>query len=274
MPELPEVETVVRTIARRAAGRRIAAFRSTWKKNVRPGFAAVGRGLVGRRVDRVWRRAKYVVFDLDDESRLLVHLRMSGRLVWSDDDRGTARHVRHRWRFEDGLELWFDDARKFGTVDWTRDLDAHCAALGVEPLERGFTTRRLAALVSGRARRLKPLLLDQTVIAGLGNIYADEALFAAGLHPLRSAASLTMDEVGRLHRAIRRVLREGIRRNGTSIDWIYPGGTMQEHLAVYGRGGEPCRQCGGLLELMRVSQRATVFCALCQPMPDALRRGS
>jgi formamidopyrimidine-DNA glycosylase len=204
---------------------------------------------------------------LDDGAHLLVHLRMSGRFEWLVDHEPAPRHVRSTWEFDDGSRLLFCDARKFGRVTYTRDLDAETAGLGPEPLNRGFTAGVLGDLLRRRKRQLKPLLLDQTVIAGLGNIYTDEALFRAGLHPARRSDGLSDEQVRRLHAAIRQVLRLAIRNHGTSIDWIYPGGWMQERLLVYGRTGESCRTCGTPIVALRVAQRGTHVCPRCQPRP-------
>lgn len=266
MPELPEVETIVRTYRPRLTGRRITAFTSTWAKNCAPSAALVRRGIVGRKIQGVTRRAKFIVFHLDDGGHLLVHLRMSGRFEWAAEHNGTLNHVRARWDLDDGNRLLLCDARKFGRIRFTRDFLAATAGLGPEPLERGFTAAVLERLLHQRRRQLKPLLLDQSVLAGLGNIYADEALFHAGLHPALCSNQLTAAQVVALHGAIRSILRLAIRHHGTSIDWIYPGGWMQKHLAVYGRTGEPCRKCGTAIVALRIAQRGTHICPRCQTL--------
>ncbi|MEW6199723.1 MAG: DNA-formamidopyrimidine glycosylase [Planctomycetota bacterium] len=265
MPELPEVETIVRTCRPRLEGRRIVAFRSLWPKNVAPGARAVSRVLAGQTITRLTRRGKHIVFELAD-GWLLVHLRMSGRLEWGEDPERPPAHVRAVWELDDGRRLLLCDARKFGRIIYTRDLAATTAGLGPEPLARDFTAASLERQLRARRRQLKPLLLDQSVIAGLGNIYADEALFHAGLHPLRRSDELTAAEIGRLHTVIRRVLRQAIAAHGTTIDWIYPGGWMQKRLRVYGRTGQPCRRCGTPIIALRVAQRGTHLCPRCQPL--------
>ena len=264
MPELPEVETIVRSCRPRLVGRRIVAFHSRWRKNVAPSLPAARRAIVGRRITALTRRAKLIVFRLDDGGCLLVHLRMSGRLEWADDHSPEPRHVRATWDLDDGQRLLFCDARKFGRILYTRDLAAATAVLGPEPLERGFTPAKLGHLLQRRRRQLKPLLLDQSVIAGLGNIYTDEALFLAGLHPTIRSDALNETNIRRLHQAIRDVLKLAIRHHGTSLDWIYPGGWMQERLLVYGRAGEPCRRCGTPIVALRIAQRGTHICPRCQ----------
>lgn len=283
MPELPEVETTVRLLRPRLLHARITGFRSRWARHVTPAVATVRRAIVGRTVREVSRRAKFAVLHLDDGTHLLVHLRMSGRLEWLETngtpyDQNSRRailptngrtpmgsHVRAWWDFESGDRLLFRDARKFGRIFYTRDLATFTAKLGIEPLADEFTLARLAELLRGRARLLKPLLLDQSVIAGLGNIYTDEALFAAGIHPLARANRLSKRQITALHGAIQTVLRRGIERNGASIDWVYQGGTMQDVLAVYGRGGEPCVCCNACIVRMVVGQRGTHVCPQCQP---------
>ncbi|MBL8879143.1 MAG: DNA-formamidopyrimidine glycosylase [Phycisphaerales bacterium] len=273
MPELPEVETVVRTLRPTITGRRVCDFRSLWPRQVSPSVRRVQSALVGRVVREVSRRGKYIVWRLDD-GVLLVHLRMSGRMEWAPANAAPSPHVRAIWEFEPAAagdrdesnlrRLWFCDARKFGRIRWISNLAELDAELGVEPLSDEFTPSYLAALLHARKRALKPLLLDQTLIAGLGNIYVDESLFRAGLHPLARADRVRAAGVQRLCRAVRAVLREAIRRNGTSIDWIYPDGGMQDHLRVYGRGDEPCRVCGAAIVRIVVGQRGTHFCPRCQ----------
>jgi formamidopyrimidine-DNA glycosylase len=278
MPELPEVETIVRNYGPLVCGRRVVAFASRCKKNCAPSAAAVRRGVVGRRIAKVTRRAKYIVMHLDDGAFLLVHLRMSGRFAWAADHARTPSHVRAVWEFERGDRLLFCDSRKFGRITLTRDLAGATAGLGVEPLEERFTAAVLGGELRRRSRRIKPLLLDQSIVAGLGNIYADEALHRARVHPERPSDSLDRLEIARLHRSIRAVLREGIRKNGTTIDWIYPGGNMQQSLRVYGRTGEPCRRCGAPIVALRVAQRGTHICPACQKARNGAepqrRRGS
>ncbi|MFO0837279.1 MAG: bifunctional DNA-formamidopyrimidine glycosylase/DNA-(apurinic or apyrimidinic site) lyase [Phycisphaerae bacterium] len=272
MPELPEVETVVRRLMPIVVGRTIRDFESRWRRQIAPSVPSVRTALIGRRIERAHRRAKYIVLDLDDGSWLLIHLRMSGRFEWTDSAAGVARnadapepaHVRAVWRLDDDRRLYFCDARKFGRIIHTRDLESGTGRLGIEPLSRAFTTRALAGILAKRRARLKPLLLDQSLVAGLGNIYVDESLFRARLHPLMPADRLHPAQVTALRVAIRHVLRAAIRRNGTSFDWVYPAGQMQNHLQVYGRAGEKCRRCGDTIVALRVGQRGTHVCPTCQ----------
>ncbi|MCG3125478.1 MAG: Formamidopyrimidine-DNA glycosylase [Phycisphaerae bacterium] len=219
---------------------------------------------MGRRIARVWRRGKYIVMQLEASGALLIHLRMSGRLEAAAGDAGEPRHTRAVFEFDDGLRLHFCDARRFGRIVLARDVESGTGGLGPEPLSDGFSALRLGRLLAGRRRQVKPLLLDQRVIAGLGNIYTDEALFRAGIHPLEPSDRIDGARVKRLHAAIRTVLKEGIRRNGASIDWVYPGGNMQESFRVYGRAGQACVTCGATIEYLRVGQRGTHVCPRCQ----------
>jgi formamidopyrimidine-DNA glycosylase len=277
MPELPEVETIVRAYRPRLEGRRIVRFVARVAKQARPSVAAVRRGIVGKRITRLWRRAKFIVADLEDgrlretergapDGHLLIHLRMSGGFDWMVVHKGEPPHVRAYFDLDDGNRLLFCDARKFGLIIYAADLEAATSHLGVEPLERSFTAAALETLLHGRARQLKPLLLDQSIVAGLGNIYADEALYQARLHPMRRSDRLTCREVGRLRAAIQAVLRRGIRYAGTSFDRVYRGGGMRKRLKVYGRAGRPCRRCKTPIEALRVAQRGTHVCPRCQPL--------
>jgi formamidopyrimidine-DNA glycosylase len=272
MPELPEVETIVRLCRPGLEGRRVRAFTSRWPKNCLPDAPSVRRAIVGRVIRTVARRGKFIVFRFAGGGHLLIHLRMSGRMAWADGPNHTPNHIRATWDLDDGRRLLFCDARKFGRILYTDDLAAATAGLGPEPLDRCFTPAVLGRLLHQRRRQLKPLLLDQSVIAGLGNIYTDEVLFRAGLHPLVRSDRLTAAQVRRLHEAIRYLLRLAIRLHGTSLDWIYPEGWMQKRLMVYGRTGEPCRRCGTPIVALRVSQRGTHVCPCCQRRRPVGRR--
>jgi formamidopyrimidine-DNA glycosylase len=264
MPELPEVETVVRAARPRLSGRTIVAFRALWARQAVPSPAAVRKGIVGRTIRDVARRGKFIVLNLDDGAALLIHLRMSGRLEYAPFEAGPPAHIRAEFDFADGGGLRFCDARKFGRIVFTRDLAAATRGLGVEPLSGEFTPQRLVALLAARRGRIKSVLLDQSVIAGLGNIYADESLFHARIHPLTAAVRVAPRQVRALHAAILNVLTEAVRRNGTSFDWAYPDGQMQHALAAYGREGEACRRCQSGIKRIVVAQRSTHFCPKCQ----------
>jgi formamidopyrimidine-DNA glycosylase len=235
-----------------------------WHKTVaagEPGFAA---RLRGQSVRVVSRRAKFLVIQLSADF-LIIHLRMSGDIALRPAGSPVQKHDRVIWQFSGGLDMAFNDTRKFGRV-WLLDDPAPLfAGLGPEPLGEAFTAGWLHGALAQRSRAIKPLLLDQAFLAGVGNIYADESLHRAGIHPLRIASSLSETEAARLHAHIRAVLEEGIAKNGASIDWVYRGGEFQHAFRVYGRAGEPCYNCGTPVERMVVGQRGTHFCPNCQP---------
>jgi len=282
MPELPEVETTVRQIRPRLVDQRIGDVRVRWAGSV-VGRDASGlrRALIGSRIERVWRRGKFFVFDLCHEvrgrSHLVGHLRMSGRLWIESDDRPHDRHARVEIVLEKDRRLVFADVRKFGRLRLTQRPEEILGCLGPEPLSPDFTRAWLCRALRGRRRQIKPLLLDQTFLAGLGNIYTDEALFAARIHPLRLAHAVAAAAAARLTTSIRRVLAAAIRREGSSFDSYYRtpegrSGRYQERLLVYGRAGQLCRRCGATIRRIVVAQRGTHVCPCCQPTPRAARR--
>ncbi len=275
MPELPEVETISRSLrdggrsGEPIVGRTVRGAQLFWERTLAEpdpvGFARI----VGQTMTDVGRRGKFVVVSLNEDT-LLIHLRMSGdlRVEPGVDALGQPLPVQPHDRlvidFMDGMRLAFNDTRKFGRAWLVRDPQSVLGGLGPEPLDPGFTAQELYRRLQRYNRQIKPLLLDQTFIAGLGNIYTDEALHAARIHPLRPSNTLSPEEAGVLWAAIRAVLEEGIRRNGASIDWAYRGGDFQNHFAVYQRDGEPCPRCGTLIVRTTVGQRGTHFCPVCQ----------
>jgi formamidopyrimidine-DNA glycosylase len=268
MPELPEVEIITRDLRTRVVGRTIRRFRASWKRQIKPNITVVQRALQGATITQVTRRGKWIVFHLGGRNRsigvLAVHLRMSGRILWESAADEEPEHLRAFWEFDGGGRLLFCDARKFGRIELIPTMNELDRRLGLEPLEPTFTVSALRALFSKSARKLKPLLLDQTLIAGLGNIYTDEALFRARLHPLERTDRLSDTAIRSLRRAIVHVLREAIQNNGTSFDEVYPGGRMQQSLRVYGHEGQPCRRCKTAIVYFRVAQRGTRICPRCQ----------
>jgi formamidopyrimidine-DNA glycosylase len=260
MPELPEVETVVRTVAPRLTGRRIVAARFT-SRFVTPGNrAALAARLAGRRVEKVQRRGKFIVIGLD-EGTLAVHLGMTGRLLVSGQP---TEHTYGVFTLDEG-QILYNDPRQFGKIEWSAGPPKRVARLGPEPLEIGLEEFRKRLK---RRARIKPLLLNQTFLAGLGNIYADESLFKAGIHPLASAAKLSTARATRLHQAIRETLTEAIALGGSSVsDYVDANGErgwFQIQHCVYGREGEPCRVCASPIRRIVVAQRGTHFCPKCQ----------
>jgi len=288
MPELPEVETVVRDLRPRIVGAQIRAARTSWSRTLRTHDAeAFDAAVRGRRIEAVGRRAKLLVVELSGDVALTIHLKMTGQLFVVPAATAMDPYVRLVLAFEDGRELRFRDIRKFGRVGFyarhagTGELvnepggSAVFAGHGPEPLDDAFTVAVFRRHLRSRKGRLKSLLLDQSFIAGIGNIYADEALWAARLHPLRSASSLRPEDERRLYLAIRSILHEAIERRGSSIDdYTAPDGDgeMQERLQVYQRTGEPCPRCGRPIRRIVIGTRATHFCSWCQRLPLADRR--
>jgi formamidopyrimidine-DNA glycosylase len=277
MPELPEVETVRAHIAPVLEGRRFERVEIADPRLVRPYEPAeVAAELEGERVHAVERRGKYLIVRFESGRSLLIHLRMTGSLrhVRGGPDREEPPDDPHRRavvRLDNGSDVAYRDVRRFGT--WLLlepgELDPYLASrLGDEPLDALFTVARLGARLERRRAPIKAALLDQRTLAGMGNIYVDEALWRARIHPLRPAESLDRNELRRLHRAIRAALEAGIARQGSTLrDYRLPDGGeggMQDEFKVYGRGGEPCDRCGTPIERTRVGGRGTWFCPRCQ----------
>jgi formamidopyrimidine-DNA glycosylase len=273
VPELPEVETVRSRLEPVLVGRALADVAILDERLTRP-FEPnrVAAELKGERVAAVQRRGKYLIVRFESGRVLLIHLRMTGSmLVVRGDGLPEDPHRRAVVRLDDGADVAYRDVRRFGT--WLLlepgELDDYLAArLGDEPLAPAVTAKVLGRRLAARRAPLKALLLDQRVLAGLGNIYADEALWHARLHPLRPAGDLTEGELRDLLRGVRRALRKGIERQGASLrDYSMPDGdrgSMQDEFAVYGRAGEPCARCGTAIEKTRAGGRGTWFCPGCQ----------
>ncbi len=291
MPELPEVETVARDLRRHVVGATVVGARGDWPRTIasHPSVEAFAAEIAGRTIEAVGRRAKLVVVELSGGAALTIHLKMTGQLFVVPAGNPTDAHVHLALALADGRELRFRDIRKFGRVGlWPRDpttgavLEATggadlFAGHGPEPLDSAFTLGAFRARLRVRRARLKPLLLDQGFLAGVGNIYADEALWRARLHPLRTVATLRPPDEARLYRDLRSILVEAIERRGSSIDdYTAPDGdgTMQERLLVYQRTGEPCPRCGRPIRRIVVGARATHFCSWCQRLPAADRPGA
>ena len=268
MPELPEVETIVRELRRHVVGKTITAVRLYWPRSVDGSKNEFRRRLLGMTVAAVSRRGKYIGLEGGDGTFFTIHLRMTGKLVreLASADR---KHLRVRIGFADGSALYFVDARKFGRLRLWPCYGESCPGLGPEPLREAPVLAALRRLKTKRP--IKAVLLDQTVLAGIGNIYADEALFAAGIHPLTAAASLNEEERMRLARSVPRILKQAIGRRGTTLrDYRSVddrSGENQEHLNVYGRAGSPCVACGTPIEKIRISGRSSHFCPGCQNQP-------
>lgn len=272
MPELPEVETVVRGLRPVLVGRTVLQMWYDWERTVHsPAPSDFATRIQNQTFHNVYRRAKYIVCELDDEI-LVVHLKMTGRLYVSASETTdyADKWVHFKLTLDNGHELRFSDYRKFGRVYLTNHLDTITSHIGPEPLDDDFTPDVMQARLAKRSKMIKPLLMDQTFIAGVGNIYADEALHRAGIHPMRPANTLTQDDIKKLYKTVRDALQDGIEREGASVDWYRkPDGTqgsMQDYLFVYDREGEPCYTCGTPIRKIRVAQRGTHFCPTCQTL--------
>jgi len=268
MPELPEVETIKRDLEQKIIGRRFTAVTLLWPKMLQtPTLEAFERGIISQSIVSMDRRGKYLIFRLSNDKCLILHLRMSGSLHLDAACENYA-YVRATFTFDDGAKLYFRDTRKFGTIWLVADESEVVSKLGPEPLESDFTVDILKSILKKSSAPIKAALCDQTLIAGIGNMYADEALFAAALHPLRKADSLSPAEVKRLHRAIRSVLQEAIVGGGASIsDYCRPDGKPGEaQLAfkVAHQRGKLCPSCRTPIERIVVRQRGTYFCPACQ----------
>ena len=281
MPELPEVETVARDLRRHllpdggGSGPVVVYVRVAWPGTLRagdpPGFTA---SVTGHRIEGVGRRGKLLILDLDGGASLTVHLKMTGQLFVVPATQPVDPYERLAFSLDDGREIRFRDIRKFGRVGLYAAADRPFADIGPEPLDPRFTLRAFRARLRGRRARLKPLLVDQSFIDGVGNIYADEALWRSRIHPLRSAASLRPHDERALYRDMLEILAVAVERRGSSIDdYTAPDGDgeMQEHLDVYQRTGLPCRRCGRPIRRIVIGIRATHFCSFCQRLPAGER---
>ena len=275
MPELPEVENTVRDLKPLLVGRHILGVQILWPRlinGLEP--AAFAASLTGRQIVNADRRGKYLLFPLDNGQLWAVHLRMTGQLHLAAPDAEQHKHIHALFDLDNGRQLRYRDPRKFGRFYLVHDVETLVPTLGPEPLSEQFTPLELFIRLQGRATAIKALLLDQKVVAGLGNIYADEALFYAGVNPRRPASTLTQADCNRLHTAIRQTLATAIREGGSSLGGsdltnyrrpIGVQGRFQMRLHVYQRTGQPCLVCATPIERVKVAQRSTHFCPHCQP---------
>jgi formamidopyrimidine-DNA glycosylase len=275
VPELPEVETIRRQLAPFLEGRRLERMEvvdARWCEPADP--AALEDAVAGRLIEQVGRRGKYLILSLEDDVHLVMHLRMTGNLLIGDG-REAPKHLRVRFSLDSGEELLFVDVRRFGTGDVLLGSDAlaeyFASRLGVEPLGADFTAEALRAQAKGRAQPVKAFLLTQERVAGVGNIYADEALFRARIHPLRPVGKLKRAQIADLRDAVVATLEAGIDAKGATIDDFRHSdgaeGSFQDRFLVHLREGEPCVRCGTTIRKMRAAGRGTYVCEHCQPRP-------
>ena len=273
MPEMPEVEIIRRYLDKMAAGKKIMDLDIRLPRMIKwpdtEGFRAL---VTGRTIKAMNRRGKYLLLELDNGSEVVFHLRMTGRLVYEPTGKTSDSHARVIFHLQGGASLVYGDTRTLGTIHGIRPEERAMlkglAEMGPEPLSAEFTAAYLYETASKRKVAIKSFLLNQKYIGGIGNIYADEALFLAGIHPLRPAQSLSREECGRLWESVNKVIAAGIEDGGTTFRDYQNGeggqGSHQEHLYVYGRKGEPCRSCGSPIERITVGGRGTHFCPKCQ----------
>lgn len=272
MPELPEVETIVNDLRPSVEGHRFTGVSLSWPRMVlQPSAEELRQRLPGQVIKEVKRRGKYLIFRLDSGESLVLHLRMTGSLLLrnkNDAPTELSPYITAIFSLDNGLELLFRDRRKLGTASLITDERDIARKLGPEPLDPGFTPAILRGKLSNRKAPIKAMLCDQKIVAGIGNMYADEALFCANIHPLRIANGLSEDEIKRLHKAIRQVLRKGIANAGATFsDYRRPGGeqgNQQNAFYVAHRGGQTCKVCSTPIERIPVRNRGTYFCPKCQ----------
>lgn len=270
MPELPEVETIKNEISGKVIGKHIKEVVLLWDGIVKkPSPAEFVSKLTGRKIRDLNRRGKYLLFGLNFADTLIMHLKMSGSLLLNSDST-VPLYTRAFLKLEDGTNIYFRDPRKFGRMWLVEDIDEVVGSLGPDAMSRNLTAKRLGELLANRKAPIKALLCDQTLLAGIGNLYADEALFEAKIHPLRSGSSLTPNEVDRLYKAIREVLLSGIKNKGASIvNYYLPDGTKgtaHSEFRIAHRKGQTCYVCGTPVERIVVRGRGTYFCPKCQPL--------
>ncbi len=275
MPELPEVEVIRRGLQVHLPGRRVEAVFHSGKQLRHPvPLEAMQRLLVGRRIAGVARRAKFLLLSMDDGAVLILHLGMTGRLGLFPAGSATASHDHVRWRLDDGLELRLHDTRRFGSVrvvtaEEAPDIESTVLkATGPEPFGESCTPEYFLGQAQGKKQPVKSFLMDMKIIAGVGNIYANECLFTCGINPARPAADLRLRDWRRLLPNLRAILQQAIDCGGSTIsDYVNAGGKpgyFQVHFKVYGREGEPCPECGTPIEKIRLGGRASYFCPRCQ----------
>lgn len=275
MPELPEVETVRRTLEQLVIEKTIKDVEIYWPKIIKAPepVEQFSDALIGQTIHEIGRRGKFLIFQLDDYS-LVSHLRMEGKYAVYPESEPRDKHTHVVFTFTDGYQLRYRDVRKFGTMHLFKKgeevSNMPLLHLGPEPLSDEFTLADLSMKLAKTNRKIKSVLLDQTVVVGIGNIYVDESLFRAGIHPERMASSLTLDEITRIHGEVKLTLAEAVEKGGSTIRSYVNSqgqiGMFQLELFVYGRKGEPCKRCGTPLEKLVVGGRGTHICPVCQPL--------
>ncbi|MFC2010441.1 bifunctional DNA-formamidopyrimidine glycosylase/DNA-(apurinic or apyrimidinic site) lyase [Chloroflexota bacterium] len=270
MPELPEVETVKNELLPYVTGHCITGITLFWDGMVRyPSVEDFHSGVIGQTITGITRRGKYLIFGLSGGNSLIIHLKMTGSLIIRQGSSELPRFTRVVIHLDGGMDIVFRDPRKFGVMRLVEDSEGVVGKLGPEPLEAGFTPQVLARRLANRKAPIKALLIEQNLVAGIGSMYADEALFATGIHPTRSGGSLSEAEVECLYEAIRRILWAAIENKGASVDTYFrpdgSKGTAHFEFKVAHRFHEPCEKCGVPIERIKVRNRGSYFCPRCQP---------
>ncbi len=272
MPEMPEVEQVRKTLAPYIEGKIILAVDVYLERLIKyPDPELFIQKLIGKTIHHIGRRGKYLILETAPAQQLIIHLRMTGALIVQKAEQPAPAYAKIKFTLSDNLNLWFTDIRTFGTLYLVTDNDKYIEGfetLGPEPLSEKFNAVYLRPLAAKSRKAIKSFILDQKIIAGLGNIYADECLAMAGILPMRSADSLSGEEIERLCEAVNSVIAQGIKNHGTTFRDYKDGegnkGENQNYLLVYGRGGEPCKKCGEQLQQMKIGGRGSVYCSNCQ----------
>lgn len=269
MPELPEVETQVRDL-QVLVGHKILELSTDTPKAFRPSFAQFRRRIRGQKILAIERRAKFLIFTLSQDLKMVVHFRMTGHFLLAKNFTPLEKAVRHFFQLSRGIVLQFSDIRKFGTLELLEKnaISASLTKLGAEPLDSDFTLKKFRAIFQNKKGKLKAFLLDQKNIVGIGNIYADEICFAARLHPASEIQNLSPQDLANLFREIRKQLKKGIKNRGTTIgeyvDTAGEHGSNQHSLMAYKKHGLPCQICGTTMQKIKIVQRTTSFCPHCQ----------
>lgn len=271
MPELPEVQTVVNFLTKLIVGKTILSINSPNKYTrvfSNSTITECNRFLLKKRITKITRRGKYIIFALE-EGYLCIHLRMTGKLLLNLEIESDMKYVSAQFEFTDGTQLFFKDVRKFGRIYYSENLDWLESKLGIEPLSEKFTSKYLYQHLQQKNRQMKPLLLDQSFIAGLGNIYVDEVLWYAGIHPLMIASQISEKQSKKLYEGIQSILLNAIAVKGTTIINFSYGengrGNYKDQLNVFGETNNPCPKCKTIIQKIFVGQRGTHFCPACQP---------
>ncbi len=262
MPELPEVETVVRRLREPLVGRKFTGVKATWANSVPTGIKNLERYLPDLKIEAINRRGKYLKLELSKGYFLFLHLKMSGDLEVESSKMDPHPHDRTVFKLDNNKELRFRDPRKFGRVYLVQDESVVTGKLGPEPLE--ISREDFTALFKGKKGRLKPTLLNQEFIVGIGNIYADERCFLAGINPKKNISRLKESDLIKLHLAIQKILNKAIKFNGSTFDFVYRGGGFQNHFNVYDRKDDPCKECQTPIKRIVLAGRSTHFCPKCQ----------